>query len=1305
MTMKRLLITLVIILSALLKADASQYYYFNHYTTAEGLPNNSIKCITQDRFGFIWVGTKAGICRFDGYNFMTIGSNYPENTMEIMGIDLSEDNDGNMWFSNANGVGYYNLYTGNTISLGALGPSECTDVEAGIDGEVWFASSNLYKYIKRERRYQIYSFAGGYPNSITKDEDNNLWVALANGELYRYDRRRDITVLVEIGYKVKKVYPASGSHIILSTADHKAVVMNTLDMHCQELFNGGESTIESITERFPGEFWIGTSNGLFVEKEFGRSSEVINHHSSDQNSLATDYIITLFKDRSNNIWVGTFYSGLDFWEDRKENYNLYFPNPSKNTLSGRVVRAIDDDDKGQIWVATEDNGLCKFDDTNRSVTHYDFFNGVNIQDLLKVNDEWWIPTFGSGLYRFNMKTEKVVNRYLNGLRLTSAVKLSSGNIYVGGYYGLYRYDKDTDTFDSIKEFQDVYIHCLFEDSKGNFWAGSYGNGLMLLEEKDGSAHLKQTYNSSNGIKSKYITSFYEDSTERLWVTTEGAGVCYADKGYSVTDMHFSQIMEKDGLTANITCAVIEDYNGDIWVSTANGVSIIDGNDFTRINRIDEQNSHFSNQYSYGASYTTNSGLIYLGTTGGMISYKPSGIKERPSEPTVFITDISARGADGVKHISSKDRSTIMSDEVSVKAKDALILSIQYASPEYSYIRKLKYEYSLTKGRKDALTTHTMENEARFTSLAPGNYVFRVGIHNLPESFKTIKVRVIPPWYRCAAAYCAYVLLAIGLFLFILITIGKRRKGTRKHQLELMEQEKERELYNSKINFFTNITHEIRTPLTLIKMPVDKLVNKQDYTPTSKDDILTIQSNTNRLLELTNQLLDLRKLEQKQIQLDFIKEDICAILKSTCYNFTQTAVQQHIKIDTFIPEEAVKVMCAKDIVEKIITNLLSNAIKYGNDQIDVYLTESSDKQNVYIRVNSNGRPIEGTDREKIFEPFYQIESNKSGLMSNGTGLGLPFSRSLAEMHNGKLFLDDEIFLDKDGKQMNSFVLELPVKQKKTININDEDASTINEDHLKAEFDSNKNTILVAEDADDMRLYVSKELSSDYNVLIATNGEQALEIVRNEKVDLVVSDIMMPLKDGCELCNEIKTDVELSHIPIILLTAAVGVETRLQSLKAGADGYIEKPFSIDLLKANISNLFKNRDIAYKQFTTSPLAHFSSVKTSKIDDDYMTKLHDTVMKHLDEQDLGIETLTAILGTSKSTLYRKVKANTGLNINEYIRLCRLKQAAELLSSQKYRVNEVAYLVGFSSPSYFATCFQNQFNQSPSSFVKNLKE
>ena len=567
-----------------------------------------------------------------------------------------------------------------------------------------------------------------------------------------------------------------------------------------------------------------------------------------------------------------------------------------------------------------------------------------------------------------------------------------------------------------------------------------------------------------------------------------------------------------------------------------------------------------------------------------------------------------------------------------------------------------------------------------------------------SSRQSLEFDILAPLLWSRGARIIYLVLLAGLVALFLRELEKKRLRDRARHLSKVEHQKEKELYDAKINFFTNITHEIRTPLTLIKMPLDKLIAAKEYTPAAEKDMLTIQANTDRLLTLTNQLLDLRKMDKNDIKPVFLKEDLCAVIRKVCHYFEQMAREQKIVLNEDIPDAPFEVMCVRDSVEKIVSNLLSNAVKYCQGRIDLSLRPSEDGKTAILRVNSDGAMIPARDAERIFEIFYQVGDSRKG---KGTGLGLPFARTLASLHNGRLFLDTGV------RDFNSFVLELPVVQPENFSLEEEqpESEPVREIDGVQDHDSSRHTLLLVEDSAEMREYLADELSDEYNVITAVNGQDAVEKLKEERIDLVISDIMMPVMDGCQLCNYVKTNMEYSHLPVLLLTAAVGMETRLQTLEVGADGYIEKPFPIELLRANIANLFKNREISYKQFTNSPLTHFNSVNTSKMDEEFMDKLHGIVMKHMAEQDLSIETLTGLIGTSKSTLYRKVKANTGLNINEYIRLCRLKQAAEMLSSQKYRINEVAYMVGFSSPSYFATSFQKQFNISPSAFVKNLKD
>ncbi len=882
--------------------------------------------------------------------------------------------------------------------------------------------------------------------------------------------------------------------------------------------------------------------------------------------------------------------------------------------------------------------------------------------------------------------------------MTAGLKTTEGKIYIGTMSGLYLLDRGTGTFSHVQATGGDFIHCLYQDSRGIMWIGTYGNGIWCMD-KDGGIISHVTSNErERGLTSRFITSFHEDSRHRMWVTTEGGGVCHTEAGYRVEDLKFSNINRGDGLPSNITCSVAEDNDGMILVGTTNGIASISGENLKVRDLIGFNNEVTGYQYSYGAVHTTDNGVIYFGNTSGMVALMPTRQSSAAMPYPIHITSIEARNPDRTIKLNKPGTSAMNTKGIRVSNKDASAISINYIVPTYNS-QNVLYEYSISRGRKKTFSGTTHESSLTFTGLRPGRYNFEIGVFGSdnPSLKKNLEIEVMAHPLLSRWAIVIYVTLALALIATMSIIAEKARKRDKARKISKIISHKEKELYNAKINYFTNITHEIRTPLTLIKLPLDKLIARGGHSQESEKDLLTIQTNTDRLLSLTNQLLDMRKMEQNAIGLSCMKEDICKIVRKTAGYFEQMIQDRRISLTTDIPDAPIYIMCAKDSILTIVSNLLSNAVKYGNDRIHIQVAESGDKETVFIRVQSNGEHIPENEKEKIFNIFFQRDTNiTNGRISQGTGLGLPYARTLANMHNGKLYLDMNV------TDMNSFVLELPAKQKDQIV---EQPAKTQEKHIKEAhgFDSSKHSILIVEDTEEMRDYLADELSDTYNVQTAANGSDALEILENAKVDLVISDIMMPIMDGCELCNRIKADSNLSHVPVILLTAAIGVETRIETLEIGADGYIEKPFPIELLRSNISNLFKNKEISYQQFMNKPLTHYNSVIVSKIDEEYMEKLHSYIMKHISETDLNIESLTSQLGTSKSSLYRKLKANTGLSINEYIRVCRLKQAAELLASQKYKINEVAFMTGFSSPSYFATCFQKQFNLSPSDFVKNL--
>lgn len=1274
-------------------AKAERYYYFDHVTTRDGLPSNTIYCTLQDRTGFIWIGTRDGLSRYDGNSFRNIRDMAKGDGLGGNTFSICEDSEGKIWFSNPSGIHIYDPYTGTMHDLGILGqPSMVSDSK----GRVWMIAEKLLGYDCVSLECKEYEFTNLRPSSMAIDSYGTLWVSMHDGTLYTYDNRTDRFEPRSCDYRIRRVVSAEGGKLLVATVRNEVMYLDCITMNAELMYKAERgNSIMSLIERAKGECWIGTQQGLFIRRSGTKYEGSALHDAATPESISADYITSLGKDKAGNIWVGTYYTGLNVWKDREDEIALYFNNPTSNSIKGKIVRSICQDNSGYIWFCTEDGWLNRFNPTDKTIKNYKLAEDLNLQGLIVDGEMLWVCSYGRGLWLFDLKREKVKKHYnlLNNMT-TLGFRSKEGNIFIGTASGLYRYDRQADSFSLVRNTGRDFAHSLHQDSNGIIWIGTYGNGIKCIDE-DGNV-LGQTSMSETegGLASRLITSFHEDSRHRMWVTTEGGGVCVTEPEYDVKNLKFRTLTTDNGLPSNVTCAVTEDQDGMIWISTTNGIVSISEENLNVTELINGSNELTGYQFSYSAICSTRNGVIYFGNTEGMVSIVPSKMKDMSMHDNLVITDIRARTADRSFSLCEEGKSAMTTDYVEVKHKNASSIHISFVSPEYTNRMPL-YTYSISRGKKKEFSGTTYNNSLIYTGLRPGKYTFAVGLtgkEEIPECNRILYIHIKPHPLSSGAALTVYALLLIAAMAGLMVLYGMKRKRDKARQLARITTKKEKEIYNAKINFFTNITHEIRTPLTLIKMPVDKIIASGAYNSSNEKDLRMIQANTDRLLNLTNQLLDMRKMENNEISLAFVKEDICAIVSEAQKMFEQMAAEQHISMSGDIPQTPIYIMCAKDSVFSIISNLLSNAVKYGNGLIKIKVEQSEDQQSVIIKVNSNGEMIPAQDRENIFKLFFQREGAEKGV--HGTGIGLPYARTLANMHNGRLYLDENV------KDMNSFVLELPVRQAEQITIeHPQEESTA----VLPEFDSSRHSILIVEDSSEMRNYLAKELSSDYNILTAANGADALDIAHNEKIDLVISDIMMPIMDGCELCNKIKNDSDLSHIPVILLTAAVGVETRIETLESGADGYIEKPFPIELLRSNISNLFRNKEISYKQFINKPLTHYNSVTSNKVDQEYMDKIHDFIMKHISEPDLNIENLTFQLGTSKSSLYRKLKANTGLSINEYIRVCRLKQAAELLSSQKYKINEVAFMTGFSSPSYFATCFLKQFNITPSEFVKNL--
>ena len=717
----------------------------------------------------------------------------------------------------------------------------------------------------------------------------------------------------------------------------------------------------------------------------------------------------------------------------------------------------------------------------------------------------------------------------------------------------------------------------------------------------------------------------------------------------------------------------------------------------------DNNGLLTNQFNYSSGIKSKNGTIYFGCINGFIAFKPESFTENTYFPPVAITDflLFNKSADIGTKDSPLSQSVTYTREINLKYNQNSFAfrfaALCYAAPEENYL-----SYTLKGFDKEWYST-TKSSTASYTNLKPGDYTFCVKTANArgewSNDIKSIHIHIAPPFWKSPWAYLLYFILSAAGIGYIFYRFRKQITDKQQRQLEILEAEKEKEIYHAKIDFFTNIAHEIRTPLTLIKGPLENILHKENIDRnTIRENLDVMERNTLRLLDLTNQLLDFRKTETKGFRLNFMDCNISQLIRDTYIRFNPAAQQNGLKFQTDLPEQDFNAPVDKEALTKILSNLFNNAVKYATSSIHVSLIPPCGmKEPGYfsIMVSNDGHPIPHDMQEKIFQPFVQIKQTSGGQRTAGTGIGLPLARSLAELHKGKLYL-------KDSEEI-CFCVELPVDQEKAIQLQkDSTISQTGNMQTVIRQHSTNICILVVEDDPEMQNFICAQLETVYCVIRASNGKEALQVLSEKTISLIVSDVMMPEMDGFELCHTLKTDIEHSHIPIILLTAKVTMQSKIEGIELGADDYIEKPFSTEYLLARIANLLSNQDKLCHAFTSSPFVNAKTIALSKADENFLDKLIEVIQKNISEPDFNVDILAEKMNMSRSSLHRKIKGIAQITPNEFIQLERLKMAAQLIQSGEYRINEVCYIVGFNSSSYFAKCFQKQFGVLPKDFYKN---
>lgn len=1311
------LLLLLSLLSPFVCSAKERQYAFRSLNVDDGLAHNTVLAIVQDRTGFMWFGTKDGLNRYDGSEIRTVavvdaipGNNYV--------TALCEDTEGRIWIGTDAGVCIYDPQTERASRF--LLPADDGSVVAGNipqivvapDSTVWIPAGNQ-GFFRYDSRTQALTRIRGDRTGTRLYTARNICflarniacIALDDGNLYlSEDGLGSVEPLFAEGGTeafrdrfVKRLVPGTRNRLYVCSSRGLFEVNAATRRFRKIALPHSNDYVRDMLAVCSDEIWVATESSLEILDGNLQETAFFLADNESPYALRDNSIYCLCKDDRNGMWAGTYFAGVAYSRAGAPfPVRRYYSNPLGQNL-GWHVREIVADDDGDLWIGTESKSLFRYraaSDRIEPVWNYELLSS-NIHGLCCDGDYVWVGTYeqSRSLVRIDRRTLAEKSYPSAGKEIYTICKTADGELWIGTTSGLKRYDRARDRF-VVDTAVRSHIHHLREDSVGNLWAATYSDGLYKYDAlKETWQHFLYDEQDATSLAANKVLSVFEDSRSQLWFTTEGGGLCR----YVPESGEF--VRYKGDLPFDTLYRIEEDGAGLFWITSNKGLVRFDpGSRSYFVFTTDD--GLLSNQFNYSSSCKTRDGRIYAGCSIGFISFDPMELKPDDALFPIVLTDfmlynksieVGGAGSPLTKSITLLDRLELAPDENSFSVR---VAAIDYQSPHEARMR-----YRLEGFDSD---WHTLRNHTISYSNLPYRS-YRLVIEGLRSNGepngggRTLDIRIRPPFYLSHFAQVCYVLFAFASVGLVYTIAVRRSVRKREAKIEKIERRKERELYVAKFDFFTNIAHEIRTPLSLIRGPLENVARKERDTSDEelREDIRTMEQNTERLMTLINQLLDFRKAEKGGFKLRPVECDIRETVRAVYDRFVTMARQRKLELSASFPGEEVRASVDSEALTKIVSNLLSNAVKYAGSTIRLELTVEPEPHRFRVVVTNDGPVVPRDQREHIFHPFVQYRDGRH--VMTGTGIGLTLARSLAELHGGTLEMDR-------STEVNRFILTVPVVRRTEPLLAESQAlPEIPSDGVRQPEgrSAGRAALLVVEDDPGMLAFISRQLAGYYDVATAEHGAAALAMLGEGGFDLIVSDVMMPEMDGFELCRRVKSDLRFSHIPLLLLTAKIDIVSKVEGLDTGADAYVEKPFSPEYLRASIATLLSNRERVRRHFLESPFVKSETLAYSKADQDFVCKLDDFILRNMGESDLSVDDMADAMCMSSSNLFRKLKAIIGKNPNEYLRIKRLKRAAELLGEEKFSIADISLLVGFRSATYFSTCFKKQFGISPMEFVE----
>lgn len=1298
-------------------------FRFEHINTDQGLPSNRVRDIVQDDEGFMWFATDGGLVRYDGNKtkiFVPYSPVNPEKEIFVMKLATYK---GGLLIGTDNGLFSYDPYKESLEILPVLYNDNIRDRISGLihsiavdsKGVLWISVENkgVFKISNDGEVTNNYKFPE-VNNNISKifiDGSDIVWCIsnTQNGDVFKLDSRNSKFKSFPITVKGKQKKFGGTSMMCDVNGDYW---LGTWESGLLK-FNGrnGEGKIfcedekmpawhiHSITQYNPGMLLVGSDSGLMLFDVNSGEYKLYHPDELDPESLSGRFIYPVTKDSEGGIWIGTFYRGVNYLSKSVGRFNKWQHSRFTNSVSGNVVSRICEDKEGCIWVGSADGGLSRFDPRKREFRHYPL-SGImetdNINALGADGDKLWVGTYSKGTGVLDISTGKWKPIEVEGTNNTSCYAIcidSNGRVWGSATETLTLYNPKKEVFETVSNLK-AWINDIEEDSNGNLWISTQGSGLFRYNPVTEKWVNYKATGKEGSLLHNHINSISIFEGNDVLVATP-AGVCHYLPGKDT-------FVPLEGFPEGLSAYSIEKSGIYYWISTKKGLVSLPQDGKPKIYTVSDGLS--DNQFMPGASCHASDGTIYYGSIKGFSGVNPLNAVEKETAPKIKFTSLDIINEPvevGDPHLPSSLNSI---DKLVLGSGDHTF-TIYFSALSYSNPQNNDYLYQL-EGFDKTWHDPGKDRRATYSNLPPGTYTFRVKAANADGVWNdegiSLKIEVKPVWYLSTLMKLLYLVCILGFILLATRYVLWRMEKSHASELERISNNQEKEMFRSKLKFFTVVAHEIRTPVSLIIGPLEKVLESQEkFSPKIKDSLNVIDRNAHHLLSLVNQLLDYKKVEDNALPVGFRREEIIPIIENILLRFKPTMEQKGIKLLTNFPDPKMEVDVDPEAITKLVSNLLNNAMKFTKDSIKVSCEIIPDSNFFNISVADNGIGISKENREKIFNPFFQVMDNINDT-KGGTGLGLSIVKSVVEAHGGEIKLESE-----PGKG-SIFTVILPIRHKDTLVIskNKEFADSGEDFELSrsTNIDDSENpknpVLLIVDDNPEMVDFISSHYETRYDVLVASNGKEALEKMKTSQVSLIISDWMMPEMDGEEFLKKVRKDENYSHIPFVMLTAKTDNVSKISTMKSGADAYVEKPFSIGYLDARIENLLEMRELLRKKYSRSPLEPITTIAQTQVDNELLTKLQRLIEENFSNPNLSVDFLADRLAISRSGLYSKIRALADVTPNELIQITRLKKAAELLAENKYRINEICYMVGFNSSSYFSRCFHKQFGMNPGEFA-----